>query len=196
VPLAWSHSSTSTRYGTAPATGAAHAVVGPHLSRPLRIAEPLSARAVSTASWASGIAVWRMLCWPVAEVVARKNVVSAVVTTVINAIDTSTFAAVKAAIDNLHEENPGSIGDETGEDAVFDNHLADTATVTYDRELDYTLEENSEHVLADIEAALKRIDDGTYGICTSRGEQIPVERLEALPWATLCIDCQRDRERR
>ena len=103
---------------------------------------------------------------------------------------------VKAAIDNLHEENPGSIGDETGEDAVFDNHLADTATVTYDRELDYTLEENSEHVLADIDAALKRIDDGTYGICTNRGEQIPVERLEARPWATLCIDCQRDRERR
>ena len=103
---------------------------------------------------------------------------------------------VKAAIDNLHEENPGSIGDETGEDAVYDNHLADTATVTYDRELDYTLEENSEHVLADIDAALKRIDDGTYGICTNRGEQIPVERLEALPWATLCIDCQRDRERR
>src|SRR5881409_4179591 len=87
---------------------------------------------------------------------------------------------VRAAIDNLHEENPGSIGDETGEDAVYDNHLADTATVTYDRELGYTLEENSEHVLAEIDAALKRIEDGTYGICTNRGEQIPVERLEAL----------------
>jgi RNA polymerase-binding protein DksA len=103
---------------------------------------------------------------------------------------------VKAAIDNLHEENPGSIGDETGEDAVYDNHLADTATVTYDRELDYTLEENSEHVLAEIEAALKRIDDGTYGVCTNCGEPIAVERLEARPWATLCIDCKRQREGR
>ena len=102
---------------------------------------------------------------------------------------------VKAAIDNLHEENPGSIGDETGEDAVFDNHLADTATVTYDRELDYTLEENSEHVLAEIDAALRRIENGTYGTCTNCGKQIPEERLEALPWATLCIDCQRQRER-
>ena len=55
----------------------------------------------------------------------------------------------------------------------IDNHLADTATETYDRELDYTLEENSEHVLAEIDAALKRIEDGTYGICTNRGEQIP-----------------------
>jgi RNA polymerase-binding protein DksA len=103
---------------------------------------------------------------------------------------------VQAAIDNLHEENPGSIGDETGEDAVYDNHLADTATVTYDRELDYTLEENSEHVLAEIDAALKRIDDGTYGTCTNCGNEIPPERLEARPWATLCIGCKRRREGR
>ena len=48
---------------------------------------------------------------------------------------------------------PGSISDETGEDAVYDNHLADTATETYDRELDYTLEENSDHVLAEIDAS-------------------------------------------
>ena len=119
------------------------------------------------------------------------------------AIDTDRFRdalleerrRVQAALDNLHEENPGSISDETGEDNVYDNHLADTATVTYDRELDYTLEENSEHVLADIDAALKRIEDGTYGICTNCGRQIAPERLEARPWATLCIDCQRRRER-
>ena len=103
---------------------------------------------------------------------------------------------VQAALDNLHEENPGSITDETGEDAVFDNHLADTATVTYDRELDYTLEENAEHVLADIDAALQRIEDGSYGTCTNCGRQIAPERLEARPWATLCIDCQRQREGR
>jgi RNA polymerase-binding protein DksA len=122
----------------------------------------------------------------------------------VSAIDTNHFRElllderkrVVAAIQNLHDGHPGSISDETGDDAVYDNHLADTATETYDRELDYSLEENSEHVLAEIDAALKRIEDGTYGICTNRGEQIPVERLEALPWATLCIDCQRERERR
>jgi len=103
---------------------------------------------------------------------------------------------VAAAIQNLHEDHPGSISDETGEDAVFDNHLADTATETYDREVDYSLEENSEHVLADIDAALKRIDDGTYGLCAGCGHQIAEERLEARPWATLCIGCQRERERR
>ncbi len=121
-----------------------------------------------------------------------------------SAIDTNRFRdlllqerhRVQAAIDNLHEENPGSITDETGEDAVYDNHLADTATVTYDRELDYTLEENSEHVLSEVDAALRRIDDGTYGVCTNCGNPIAPERLEARPWATLCIDCQRLREGR
>jgi RNA polymerase-binding protein DksA len=103
---------------------------------------------------------------------------------------------VTAAIENLHDDHPGSMSEETGEDAVYDNHLADTATETYDRELDYTLEENSEHVLADINAALERIEAGTYGICTNCGKQIAEERLEARPWATLCIDCQRERERR
>ena len=100
---------------------------------------------------------------------------------------------VEAAIQNLQEENSGNLAEEAGEEMAHD--LADTATETYDRELDHTLEENSEHVLEEIEAALKRIDDGTYGICTNRGEQISAERLEALPWATLCIDCARDRER-
>jgi DnaK suppressor protein len=103
---------------------------------------------------------------------------------------------VQAAIDNLHQDHPGSISEETGEDAVYDNHLADTATETYDRELDYTLEENSEHVLAEIDGAIDRIDNGTYGTCRSCGQQIAEERLEARPYATLCIDCQRLRESR
>jgi RNA polymerase-binding protein DksA len=101
---------------------------------------------------------------------------------------------VTAAIQNL--QHPGSISDETGEDAVYDNHLADTATETYDRELDYSLEENSDHILSEIDGALGRIDDGTFGTCSNCGKEIPVERLEALPWATLCIDCQRHQERR
>jgi len=103
---------------------------------------------------------------------------------------------VEAALQNLHDENSGSLTEDSGEETAYDNHLADTATETYDRELDYTLEENSEHVLAEIDAALRRIEEGTYGICTNCGKPIPEERLEARPWATLCIDCQRERERR
>jgi RNA polymerase-binding protein DksA len=101
---------------------------------------------------------------------------------------------VQAALENLREETAGTLYDDAGEESAYDNHLADTATETYDRELDYTLEENSEHVLGEIEAALTRIEGGTYGVCTNCGKQISEERLEALPWAALCIDCQRNLE--
>jgi RNA polymerase-binding protein DksA len=100
------------------------------------------------------------------------------------------------AIDNIHTENPGSMNEETQELSSYqDNHLGDVATATFDREMASTLEENSNHVLADIDAALARIENGTYGICDRCGNPIGSDRLEALPWATLCIDCKRKQER-
>jgi DnaK suppressor protein len=95
---------------------------------------------------------------------------------------------VQSAIDYLHKENPGAPDESSGDLAMGpgDNHLADTATETVDREIDYTLEENSGNVLREIEAALKHIDEGTYGTCAACGEPIEPERLEHLPWASLC----------
>ena len=63
------------------------------------------------------------------------------------------------------------------------------------RELDYTLEDNTEHVIAEINAALRRIDEGTYGTCVRCGSTIAKERLEAMPYATMCIECKRVDER-
>ena len=105
--------------------------------------------------------------------------------------------AVSAALDNLHRENSVSLEDETGElvSGSADQHLADTATETVDREIGNTLEEHDERLLAEIDAALRRIEDGTYGKCVNCGAPIPEERLEAMPWATLCIDCKRKEER-
>jgi RNA polymerase-binding protein DksA len=104
---------------------------------------------------------------------------------------------VGRAISNLREDHPGAIDDEAEEiSGSSDNHLGDTAAVTLDREIDYTLEENSGHVLTEIDAALKRIEDGTYGICTVCGKEIAPERLEAYPWASLCMDDARKAERR
>ena len=99
------------------------------------------------------------------------------------------------ALENLHEDDHNLLSEQAGEDTAFDNHMGDVATVTFDRELDYTLEENSEHLLAAIDAALKRIDDGTYGTCARCGKPIPEERLEAKPYASLCIEHQRELER-
>jgi DnaK suppressor protein len=101
---------------------------------------------------------------------------------------------VVSAIENIHAENPGSIGDET-EELAQDNHLGDIATATFDREMATTLEENSSHVLAEIDSALRRIDEGTFGICVRCRNPVGEGRLEALPWATLCIDCKRREER-
>jgi RNA polymerase-binding protein DksA len=103
-------------------------------------------------------------------------------------------ARVQEALDYLHVENPGSMEDETQE-IPSDNHPADMATITVDREIDYTLEENEERVLAAIDGALKRIEDGTFGTCQTCGQAIAVERLEAVLYTTQCIDCKRREER-
>jgi DnaK suppressor protein len=104
---------------------------------------------------------------------------------------------VLSAIENLRESHPGSLDDESEEvSGSNDNHLGETATATLGREIDYTLGENSEQVLHEIDAALKRIEDGTYGTCTACGKEIGAERLEAYPWASLCIDDARKAERR
>ena len=100
---------------------------------------------------------------------------------------------VLGALENLRSQNSRSMEDEVDE-SHFDNHLAETASVTLDRQIDYSLEENEARVLAAIDAALKRIDDGTYGRCERCGNAIEPERLEALPWATLCIDDKRREE--
>ena len=121
-----------------------------------------------------------------------------------SAVDTERFRGILEeerqrvldAINYLHEETPGSLEDQTEEIVGnSDNHLGDTATATLDREIDYSLEENSEQVLKSIEAALGRIEDGTFGACETCGQPISEERLEAIPYATQCIDCRRKGER-
>ena len=121
-----------------------------------------------------------------------------------SAVDTERFRGILEeerqrvldAISYLHEETPGSLEDETEEIVgTVDNHMAETASATLDREIDYTLEGNAEQVLASIDAALRRIDEGTYGICETCGQPISEERLEAIPYATQCIDCKRKGER-
>lgn len=120
-------------------------------------------------------------------------------------VDTDTYRSlllekrrgVVDAIDYLQHQNVGTLVDATGElvSGSADQHMADTATETVDREIDYTLGEHDERLLTAIDEALARIDAGTYGRCESCGAQIAPERLEAMPWTTLCIDCKRKEER-
>jgi DnaK suppressor protein len=84
--------------------------------------------------------------------------------------------------------------DLSDEDGV-DSHPADSASETLSREIELSLEDNADRLLAAIDAALKRLDGGTYGVCESCEQNISPERLEALPYATKCIDCKRREER-
>ena len=95
-----------------------------------------------------------------------------------------------------HDIGTASLEEETGELlSAADNHLADAATETYERELDEGLEEDAREQLHQVEKALTRIESGEYGRCEICGKEIPVERLEAVPWTTLCIDDARKQAR-
>jgi RNA polymerase-binding transcription factor DksA len=74
-------------------------------------------------------------------------------------------------------------------------HQADIGTETFDRERDVSILEQVEAELADVEIALRRLDDGTYGTCEACGRLIGDSRLEAKPEARLCLDDQARAER-
>jgi DnaK suppressor protein len=68
---------------------------------------------------------------------------------------------------------------------------AAAASQVFEQQRDLALRDRNEQHLAAVEAALARLDDGTYGQCARCGRPIAQERLDALPWAAHCIDCQR-----
>jgi DnaK suppressor protein len=100
---------------------------------------------------------------------------------------------VVEAIDYVRHEAPRAAEDDQTE-VNLDNHLAEGASLTLEQEIDDTLEENAEQILAEIDQALARIEGGTYGKCETCGNEIDAERLEAIPYATQCIDCKRREE--
>ncbi|CAM3726066.1 TraR/DksA C4-type zinc finger protein [Cohnella lubricantis] len=89
---------------------------------------------------------------------------------------------------NGHFGLTNSFRESTGELSSNDNHPADGGTEMFERGKDIALEENETFRLARINAALERMDKGTYGLCDTCGKPIPVERLEALPEATRCME--------
>lgn len=77
----------------------------------------------------------------------------------------------------------------------LDQHQADIGTETFDREKDISILEQVEAELSDIEHALKRLEDGTYGTCEACGKPIGDDRLEVLPAARFCLEDQAGAER-
>jgi len=91
----------------------------------------------------------------------------------------------------LNEYGGESASDRVGEIVDFDqNHPGDSGTVLFERLKDEALHENVDGLLAQVHDALSKIDEGTYGLCDRCEKPISEGRLEALPYATLCIECQ------
>jgi DnaK suppressor protein len=97
-------------------------------------------------------------------------------------------ATLEAERDRLRTELAQGI---VAPDAMTYGSQAAAATQVFEQQRDLALRERNEQHLAQVEAALRRLDDGTFGSCTRCGRPIAPERLDALPWAALCIDCQR-----
>lgn len=72
--------------------------------------------------------------------------------------------------------------------------IADKATEYYNQEFNYNLSEKDRQQLTAIDEALERIELGEYGECEDCGEEISRRRLEAIPWAARCIECQEKQE--
>jgi DnaK suppressor protein len=107
---------------------------------------------------------------------------------------------LRTMLESLKRETANVTGDgETfSEGGSADQHPADMGTETFELEKDLSIQSNLEASLADVEWAMKRLDDGTYGSCETCKRRIPKARLEAMPATRYCIDDQQraERERR
>lgn len=100
----------------------------------------------------------------------------------------------KERADRIADGLRTSLQDSIDELSLYDNHPADIGDTTFEREKDLGFKLFSEDRLAMIKEALDCIGKGTYGLCESCGKEISRERLEAIPYTTLCLECKNAHE--
>jgi DnaK suppressor protein len=110
---------------------------------------------------------------------------------------------LRAALDAEREELLGQVADLEAEadishwsDGGFDDDPADSGSANLERDRAQSLSGYAQRTLAAVDNALARMDDGSYGTCEECNTAIERDRLEALPYATLCMECKRGEERR
>ena len=86
-------------------------------------------------------------------------------------------------------------GETFSEASLADQHPADVGTETFELEKDLSIANNVSAELADVDRALRRVDDGTYGVCEACGRKIPQQRLQTIPSARFCVEDQARAER-
>ncbi len=90
----------------------------------------------------------------------------------------------------------GRLSIESGQQIGYGNHMADDASDAFEQAKSLALRRHLESLLAEVNEALHRLSDGTYGVCQACGHAIDVARLEALPYASLCLRCKAHAEAR
>jgi len=85
--------------------------------------------------------------------------------------------------------------DASGDISGYTYHMADVATDTYDREFSLGLVSNERKMIYELDDALKKIEEGTYGTCELCKSLISKSRLKAVPYARLCLKCQEKKEK-
>ena len=104
-------------------------------------------------------------------------------------------AEIQSDIDRMATEMRWIGADQDAENGSLGNHLADDGSNVMEAERLSTISADMQDVVAQIDAALQRMDDGTYGLCQRCGKPINEERLEAFPYVAYDIDCQTILER-
>jgi len=100
-----------------------------------------------------------------------------------------------AEVERINREGYETLSEASGENNYRD-HMADQGSAAFARELDMSLDDNQRAAPLEVQGALERIAKGTYGKCELCGNDIPTERLEAIPTASLCLQCKSDEESR
>jgi RNA polymerase-binding transcription factor DksA len=98
--------------------------------------------------------------------------------------------------DELAAEAEQLAAEREGGDTQFDEESGEGDTINIERERDLLLSASAQQIVDEIDRALERIENKTYGLCLPAGRRISLERLEALPYAETCVDCKARAERR
>lgn len=115
------------------------------------------------------------------------------------AVDPRSFPALREKLEKKRQDMLAMYERDlrSGQEASDENtdDIVDRANNAYSRELMFALSDSERKLLFQVEGALKRMDEGSYGRCVHCAQQISAPRLEAVPWARHCIDCQELQEK-
>ncbi|MEW6006571.1 MAG: TraR/DksA C4-type zinc finger protein [bacterium] len=89
----------------------------------------------------------------------------------------------------LHKQ----VREKTSNLSAYPIHIADISGDVYEQEKEISIIENISNTIQEIDSAMLRIEDGTYGICEGCKKEIAIERLEIIPFTRLCIKCQKEK---